>query len=198
MPGKDPMIGAVLGSYEIIQAIGEGGMARIYKGYHADLKRYAAVKVVNWGLQEDPEFTKRFRREAQAVAALRHPNIVQIFDFGKYTAGYFMAMEFIDGPDLAKQLHQLRQAQKLLPKDKITRIVKDVAAALDYEVRFYSVEHQAVVKIDVYVHKKIFDGYRCLIGVEFQADVAEGGAIELVFRRVSHSALPLECPYYVS
>ncbi len=132
IPDNDPMMDTVMGSYKIIEAIGEGGMARIYKGYHADLKRYAAVKVVNWGLQEDPEFTKRFRREAQAVAALRHPNIVQIFDFGKYTAGYFMAMEFIDGVDLSKQLHQLRQAQELLPKDKITKVIKDVAAALDY------------------------------------------------------------------
>lgn len=128
----DPFIGAKLGSYEILEAIGEGGMARIYKGFHAELNRYTAIKVVNWGLQEDPEFTERFRREAQAIAILRHPNIVQIFDFGKHQSGYFMVMEFIDGSDLQVQLGNYRDRQELLPKDKVIRVIRDVAAALDY------------------------------------------------------------------
>jgi serine/threonine protein kinase len=119
-------------------------MARIYKGFHKELKRYGAIKVVNWGLQEDPMFTERFRREAQAIALLRHPNIVQIHDFGKYHSGYYMVMEFIDGSDLAVQLRQHRATQKtLLPKDKIIRIVGDVAAALDYA------HNQGVVHRDV-------------------------------------------------
>jgi serine/threonine-protein kinase len=130
--GADPFIGAKLGSYEIIEAIGEGGMARIYKGFHPELNRYTAIKVVNWGLQEDPEFTERFRREAQAIAILRHPNIVQIFDFGKHSSGYFMVMEFIDGSDLQVQLRQYRQKKELLPKDKTIRIIRDIAGALDY------------------------------------------------------------------
>jgi serine/threonine protein kinase len=131
-PGNDPFIGAKLGSYEILEAIGEGGMARIYKGFHAELNRHTAIKVVNWGLQEDPEFTERFRREAQAIAILRHPNIVQIFDFGKHTNSYFMVMEFIDGSDLQVQLRQYRERKELLPKDKILRVIRDIAAALDY------------------------------------------------------------------
>ena len=106
---RDPLIGTVLGSYEIIEAIGEGGMARIYRGFHAELNRYAAIKVINWGLQEDPTFTERFRREAQAIASLRHPNVVQIYDFGKHTSGYYMAMEFVEGNDLAVQLRQWLQ-----------------------------------------------------------------------------------------
>ncbi|MCK6626399.1 MAG: protein kinase [Anaerolineae bacterium] len=130
--GTDPFIGAKLGSYEILEAIGEGGMARIYKGFHPELNRYTAIKVVNWGLQEDPEFTERFRREAQAIAILRHPNIVQIFDFGKHTSGYFMVMEFIDGSDLQVQLREYRDRQELLPKDRVIRVIRDVAAALDY------------------------------------------------------------------
>lgn len=130
--GTDPFIGTKLGSYEIIEAIGEGGMARIYKGFHDELNRYTAIKVINWGLQEDPEFTERFRREAQAIAILRHPNIVQIFDFGKHTSGYFMVMEFIDGSDLQVQLREYRNRDELLSKDKILRVIRDVAAALDY------------------------------------------------------------------
>jgi serine/threonine-protein kinase len=130
--GTDPFMGAKLGSYEIIEAIGEGGMARIYKGFHAELNRFTAIKVINWGLQEDPEFTERFRREAQAIAILRHPNIVQIFDFGKHTSGYFMVMEFIDGSDLQVQLREYHQRNELLPKDKVMRVIREIAAALDY------------------------------------------------------------------
>ncbi len=141
--GGDPLLGTMLGSYQVIEAIGEGGMARIYKGAHTELRRYAAIKVVNWGLQEDPEYTKRFRREAQAIATLRHPNIVQIYDFGKYTSGYFMVMEFIDGDDLAFLLRQHRQEQTLLPKEQIVQVVKDVAAALDYA------HNQGVIHRDV-------------------------------------------------
>lgn len=132
IPGNDPYIGTKLGSYEIITAIGQGGMARIYKGFHAELNRYTAIKVVHWGLQEDPDFTERFRREAQAIAILRHPNIVQIFDFGKHASGYYMVMEFIDGSDLAVLLSQCRERKELLPRDKVVRIMRDVAAALDY------------------------------------------------------------------
>lgn len=132
MSSTDPLIGTRLGSYEIISAIGQGGMARIYKGFHAQLNRYTAIKVVHWGLQEDPEFTERFRREAQAIAILRHPNIVQIFDFGQHSSGYYMVMEFIEGSDLAVILRQYRDRKELLPRDKTIRIIRDVAAALDY------------------------------------------------------------------
>ncbi|MDM8531223.1 protein kinase [Anaerolineales bacterium HSG25] len=128
----DPFIGTTLGSYEVLEAVGEGGMARIYRGVHAELERNVAIKVVNWGLQEDPEFTERFRREAQAIATLRHPNIVQIFDFGKHDNGYFMVMEFIGGGDLAQLLKKYRDRQELLPKEDILRYSKGIASALDY------------------------------------------------------------------
>ncbi|MFN8457334.1 MAG: protein kinase [Anaerolineae bacterium] len=132
MSSTDPLIGTKLGSHEIIAAIGQGGMARIYKGFHAELHRYTAIKVVHWGLQEDPEFTERFRREAQAIAILRHPNIVQIFDFGQHSSGYYMVMEFIEGSDLAVILRQHRERKELFPRDKTIRVIRDVAAALDY------------------------------------------------------------------
>ncbi len=153
MTSYDPFIGDTLGSYEILEAIGEGGMARIYKGFHTELNRYAAIKVVHWGLQEDPEFTERFRREAQAIASLRHSNIVQIFDFGKHESGYFMAMEFIDGSDLAIELRQAKAKQELLPKDKIIRVIKDVAAALDY-AHNHDVVHRDVKPSNVMINSE--------------------------------------------
>lgn len=150
---SDPFLGTMLGSYEIVEAIGEGGMARIYKGFHADLNRYTAIKVVNWGLQEDPDATDRFRREAQAIATLRHPNIVQIFDFGKYANGYFMVMEFIDGRDLAVLLRQTKQEQTMLPPEKIIGIIKEVAAALDH-AHSHGVIHRDVKPSNIMMTQK--------------------------------------------
>ncbi len=151
--GSDPFIGVKLGSYEIIEPVGEGGMARIYKGFHAELNRYAAIKVVNWGLQEDPEFTERFRREAQAIATLRHPNIVQIYDFGEHSSGYFMAMEFIEGDDLAVQLRQSSVKNRLLPKNQIIKIIADVAAALDY-AHAHHVIHRDVKPSNIMINRE--------------------------------------------
>lgn len=150
---SDPFIGTELGSYKVLAPIGQGGMARIYKGYHAELNRYAAIKIVNWGLQEDPEFTDRFRREARAIARLRHPNIVQIFDFGKYEHGYFMVMEFIDGHDLAVLLRQHKETQTLLPKEQVVSIIRDVASALDHAHQ-QDVIHRDVKPSNVMLNQK--------------------------------------------
>ncbi len=152
MTAHDPFIGITLGSYEIIEAIGEGGMARIYRGYHAGLNRYAAIKVVNWGLQEDPEFTERFRREAQAIATLRHPNIVQIYDFGEHVSGYYMVMEYIAGGDLAILMNEAKENQALLAQDKIIRTIKEIAAALDY-AHEHDVIHRDVKPSNVMINK---------------------------------------------
>ena len=150
---RDPFVGMMLGSYKVIEPIGEGGMARIYKGYHAELKRYAAVKVIHWGLQEDPEITDRFRREAQAIASLRHPNIVQIFDFGKHESGYFMVMEFIDGNDLSVEIHRAKTNKQLLPEAKILQVVRDTAAALDY-AHSRDVIHRDIKPSNIMINKE--------------------------------------------
>jgi serine/threonine-protein kinase len=127
IPGIDPYIGTKLGSYEIITAIGQGGMARIYKGFHAELNRYTRSR---WslGLARHLGFTDRFRR-AQAIAILRHPNIVQILILGNIPAATKMVMEFIDGTDLASS--QQYWAGGAAAHDKV-RIMRDVAGALDY------------------------------------------------------------------
>ncbi len=149
----DPLIGVRLGSYQVIEAVGAGGMARIYKGVHTELNRFAAIKVVNWGLQEDPEFTERFRREAQAIASLRHPNIVQIFDFGKYEHGYFMAMEFIDGSDLAQLLRRHRHNHSLLPQPQVVQVIRDIANALDYAHR-HGVIHRDIKPSNIMINRE--------------------------------------------
>ncbi|OQY45919.1 MAG: hypothetical protein B6242_09165 [Anaerolineaceae bacterium 4572_78] len=124
----DRLIDQQLGSYKIVEPIGQGGMARVYKGYHADLDRYAAIKIIAWGLAEDKSLTTRFRREAQAIASLRHSHIVTIYDFGKYENGYYMVMEYIDGEDIETFINR----HKPIPPKAIQSLISDIAAALDY------------------------------------------------------------------
>jgi len=70
-----------LGKYEFQERLGHGGMAEVWKARDTQLQRFVAIKLLHANLQADPEFVARFQREAQAIASLRHPNIVQIHDF---------------------------------------------------------------------------------------------------------------------
>ena len=99
------MIGKILGDrYEIIELIGEGGMARVYKAKCNLLNRYVAVKILRDEFTGDEEFVKRFRRESQAAASLSHPSILNIYDVGEEVVDgkdiHYIVMEYIDGKTL--------------------------------------------------------------------------------------------------
>jgi tRNA A-37 threonylcarbamoyl transferase component Bud32 len=127
VPGAD-LTGESVGPYRILERCGQGGMAEVYKGYHPLIDRYVAIKVLRPALADDDEFRARFQREATAIAALRHPNIVQLHDFGNLGDRFYMVMEFIDGGSLRD-----RQVEgKRLPLEDVVAIVRGVAAALDY------------------------------------------------------------------
>ncbi len=131
------MIGETLGRYRIIEHLGSGGMAEVYKAYHPGLDRYVAVKVLHPFLAQEEDFLTRFQREAKAVAALRHPNIVQVFDFDydQELNIYYMVMEFIDGPSFKVRLKELGQRGERMGLDEAVRIVAAVGEALDYAHR---------------------------------------------------------------
>jgi serine/threonine-protein kinase len=122
------LIGTRLGPYEVREPLGRGGMAEVYHGVHIRLGRAVAIKVLPAGLAGLADFRERFEREARAVAALRHTNIVQVYDFGDAEGIYYMVMEYIAGSDLA----QLLAERGRLPLAQALPIVRDVAAALDY------------------------------------------------------------------
>jgi len=123
-----------LGKYEVIDRIGRGGMAEVYRGYHAALDRYVAIKLLHSFLADDPEFKERFEREARSVAKLKHPNIVQVYDFehDADSDSYYMVMEFINGPTLKDRLFDLGAAGSRLPVAEAVRIIKTAAHALAY------------------------------------------------------------------
>jgi serine/threonine protein kinase len=124
--------GQSLGKYRILEPLGRGGMAQVYKAYHPQLDRYVAVKILRSDLVEEEEFLARFRREARAVAALRHPNIVQIYDFDVQNDLYYMVMELLEGDTLKAYLNSLRIRNEKMPLGETVRIFTDVLAGLAY------------------------------------------------------------------
>lgn len=123
-----------LGKYDIIERLGRGGMAEVYKGYHVNLDRYVAIKVLHAFLADDPEFKNRFHREAQNVARLKYPNIVQVydFDFDSESESFYMVMELIEGSTLKDLLFDLSGKGELIPLPEALRIVREAAGALAY------------------------------------------------------------------
>src|ERR1700731_1957258 len=99
-----------LGKYELQERLGQGGMAEVWKAFDTQLQRYVAIKLLHANLQADPSFVTRFEHEAQAIASLRHPNIVQIHDFQvslppeSTSPTPYMVMTYIEGPTLANYI----------------------------------------------------------------------------------------------
>ena len=121
--------GQALGNYQLLERVGRGGMAEVYKGYHQKLDRYVAVKVLHGYLAEGEDFLGRFEREARAVANLRHRNIVQVYDFDVQNDHYYMVMEFVPGGTLEDWLKRYSGEINL---NEILRIMEKIADALDY------------------------------------------------------------------
>ncbi|HLW63751.1 MAG TPA: serine/threonine-protein kinase [Gemmataceae bacterium] len=96
----------VLGAYRLLERVGEGGMGQVYKALHQPMHRIVALKIVRRELLQDPRTLKRFRREVQAAAKLKHPNIVTVFDAAQVGSVHFLAMEYIDGADLAEVVRE--------------------------------------------------------------------------------------------
>jgi serine/threonine-protein kinase len=123
------LIDKTLGKYKVLEHIGHGGMSEVYKGQQAQLNRMVAIKVLHPFLADEEGFVVRFQREARIVATLRHPNIVQVydFDFNEELGIYYMVMEYINGPTLKSMLEN----GSLTPTE-MAKIGAAIANALDY------------------------------------------------------------------
>jgi serine/threonine protein kinase len=121
--------GTRLGAYEVQGLIGRGAMGMVYKAYHSALARPAAVKVVQ-ALAADPAAVARFQREGQAIAQMRHPNILNVFDFGEYEGAPYMVVEYVAGGNLAERIRNSPPSVA----DSL-RILDGVARGIDYAHR---------------------------------------------------------------
>jgi serine/threonine protein kinase/formylglycine-generating enzyme required for sulfatase activity len=126
-------IGYTLGGrYSIEALLGQGGMSAVYRAYDPNLRRPVAIKLIHSHLSADPEFIGRFEAEAAAVAQLRHPNIVQVFDFNHDADVYYMVMEYLPGESLQDRLKALSAAQQRFPVATTANILATVADAVAY------------------------------------------------------------------
>jgi tRNA A-37 threonylcarbamoyl transferase component Bud32 len=119
--------GENIGPYRVLEQLGQGGMATVYKAYHAALDRFVALKVLHPAFYEDRTFTVRFQREARVVAKLEHPNIVPIYDFAEHEKRPYLVMKYIEGETLKARL-----SRGPLQADEVTRVVDAVGSALAY------------------------------------------------------------------
>ncbi|NWF64082.1 MAG: serine/threonine protein kinase [Chloroflexi bacterium] len=122
--------GENVGAYHIIEQLGQGGMATVFKAYHAALDRYVALKVLHQAFNEDSTFISRFQREARVVARLEHPNIVPVYDYAEHEARPYLVMKFIEGDTLKARLNKGR-----LTSAEIEQVVDSVGSALAYAHR---------------------------------------------------------------
>lgn len=141
------LVGRRLGRYEIQQEIGRGGMARVYRAVDTLLQRPVAIKVLAPQLSMDPEFARRFEREAITAANLRHPTIVTIYDVGEQDSLHFIAMEFVQG----RSLHAILEDRDALGLGYAISILDPLARALDYA------HSRGAVHRDVKPHNVLID-----------------------------------------
>ena len=132
------LVGMNLGPYRIVEKIGEGGMATVYKAYQPSMDRYVAIKILPPLYSEDPEYLGRFRQEAKVIARLEHPNIVPVHDFGEQDGITYLVMRYIRAGSLKEIL-----SKGPLPLGDAVKVFTQVASALDYAHR------QGVIHRDV-------------------------------------------------
>src|SRR5437016_10343963 len=118
--------GQTIGSYRIVEQIGRGGMATVYKAFQSSLSRYVAIKVLPSAFQDDRTFLERFHQEAILIANLRHPNILVLFDSGEHDGIPYIVSDLIEGGTLADRM------RGPMALDRAIGFLKPVGAALDF------------------------------------------------------------------
>jgi protein kinase-like protein len=134
--------GTKLGQYEVQDFIGQGAMGLVYRAYHGQLERTGAVKVMQ-AISPDADTVARFRHEAQAIARMRHPNIVDVYDFGEFEGTPYMIVEYVPGGSLAG-----RMANGRLDQATALKYLRGIAAGLDY-AHAHGVVHRDVKPANV-------------------------------------------------
>jgi predicted Ser/Thr protein kinase len=168
--------------YEILQELGRGGMAIVFKAKEKELDREVAIKVLPFSLAFDKEFVERFQREARTSAKLEHPNIIPIYRVGKSGRVIYFIMKFLRG----KPLSNVLAARGALPPNEIRRILADVARALAYAHK------SGIVHRDIKPDNIMFDEHGHAVVTDFGiAKAATGG-------KLTGTGMSIGTPHYMS
>lgn len=120
------------GRYVIEEMLGQGGMSAVYKATDPNLRRAVAIKMIHPHLSSDPDFVRRFEEEAKAVAQLRHPNIIQVYDFNHDDDNFFMVLEFVPGETFQDHLKRLNASGRRLSITNAIQYMIEICEAVDY------------------------------------------------------------------
>jgi serine/threonine-protein kinase len=151
-----------LGKYELIERLGQGGMGEVWKARDTQLRRFVAIKFLHANLQSEPDFVTHFMREAQFIASLHHPNIIQIHDFqltderGSGTAAY-MVMDYVEGGTLAGYISGTSRKGRFPGATDIVYLFTSVSLALDYAHR-QGMIHRDIKPANILLDKRVSTG----------------------------------------
>jgi serine/threonine protein kinase len=186
-----------IGKVRIEKQIAKGGMAEVYLGTHVTLERPVAVKVLHSFVEEDDEMKARFQREARVVAALRHPNIVQIFDFDTADGHPFIVMEYVRGPSLAAYLRKLHENNERMQPIHVARLISKLASALDY-AHEQGVIHRDIKPGNILLHARA-GGSRAMFTDQIEPIITDFGLVRIVHATTqTASGLVSGTPAYIS
>jgi serine/threonine protein kinase len=191
-PSGDALVGQVVDArYEVIGVVGEGGMGRVYEVRHAALERTFAMKVLRRELAREEDLAERFIREAKATASVKHPNVVQITDFGRLADGIpYFVMELLVGQTLAEVI----KAGGPVPTGRAVRIVRKVAGALG-AAHEAGVVHRDLKPENVF----LVDDGRSRAAAAADVRVVDFGAAKIVgSSRMTRSGVVFGTPHYMS
>src|SRR5215216_5144659 len=173
-------IGKTIGKVRIERLLARGGMAEVYLGTHLNLERPVAVKLLHSHIEEEPFLLERFDREAKVVAGLRHPNIVQLFDFDTVDGHPYIVMEYLKGPTLANYLRGLHQRNERIPPHQVARLLKALTDAIDY-AHSQGVIHRDIKPSNILLHNKTDEiPLDKLLPNDAQAVVTDFGLVRVV------------------
>src|SRR6476659_8587444 len=155
----------ILGSYRLIERIGKGGMGEVYRAVHVRLGSERAVKVLPANLANEPDFLKRFEREAASAARLDHPNILPVYDYGEEGGTPYIVMPYVKGGTLKDVM-----TRGQLPQAEMLHYLKQMADALDHA------HGQGLIHRDVKPANMLLDGQGRLYLADFGIAKALEGA----------------------
>jgi eukaryotic-like serine/threonine-protein kinase len=155
------LIGQTTGTYQIQGILGVGGTSCVYQAFDTKLQRPVALKMLTKAASKQPGFEQRFRQEALILARMRHPHIVQIYDFGEHNGMLYIVQELLPGPTLEQWLNDLASLGQHLPRQAVLTIIDELASALD------GAHAAGVIHRDVKPGNAIWNAAAALVLVDF-------------------------------
>jgi serine/threonine protein kinase/Leucine-rich repeat (LRR) protein len=162
--------GLVLGTYVILEKIGEGGMGVVFKARHQRMKRIVALKILPPSMTSSPDAIQRFHREVEVAARLQHPNIAAAYDAGEADGIHFLVMEYVDGPNLSSYVKQVGPLQVAVATNLVVQTARGLAHAHEQGVVHRDIKPGNLL-VNSSGHVKIMDMGLAALNTSMETDV---------------------------